>query len=113
MEQGFPQMEGLGRVTIEGQMAGCLVIGAAAGATTEIVSDGETGLLYELGNPEDLADKLIYAEDHPEMMNQIAIAGQERACQVFNVQHYLEELQNIYEQIAEKSTPSENMESCK
>jgi len=31
----------------------------------EIVEDGRTGLLFEPGNPEDLAEKVVWAWRHP------------------------------------------------
>lgn len=41
------ELEGLGRVTIEGMLAGCLVLGRSTGGTLELICDGETGFLFE------------------------------------------------------------------
>lgn len=46
--------EALGRVTIEAMLLGKAVIGANTGGTTELITDGVTGLLYEHGNIKDL-----------------------------------------------------------
>ena len=91
--------EGLGRATIEGQLAGCLVIGAAAGATLELIKDMETGLLYKAGNPEVLADRIVYAIEHTEEMNRIAKAGQEAAKNRFALPQYIDELTQLYREI--------------
>lgn len=91
--------EGLGRVTIEGQLSGCLVIGAATSGTKEIIADGETGLLYEYGNIDDLADKIVYAIQNPEKMNQIAQNGQEMAKNNFDLDSYCGKLFEIYKKI--------------
>lgn len=50
--------EGFGRVTGEAMLAGIPVVGCRSGATSELIQHGETGLLYEPGNPEHLASQL-------------------------------------------------------
>lgn len=50
--------ETFGRVTVEAMRSGLLVIGTNTGATPEIINDGRTGMLYEQGNAESLADKI-------------------------------------------------------
>jgi len=44
------------------------VIASRHGAMAELVQDGITGLLFEPGNAQDLADKLRWAQAHPENM---------------------------------------------
>lgn len=39
--------EGLGRVTIEAMLAGCLVLGKNSGGTAELIQDGVTGYLFD------------------------------------------------------------------
>jgi glycosyltransferase involved in cell wall biosynthesis len=51
-------MEAFGRVTVEAMQLGRPVIGARSGGTTELIRDGETGLLFEVANPTDLAHKI-------------------------------------------------------
>jgi glycosyltransferase involved in cell wall biosynthesis len=50
--------EAFGRVTVEAMKLGKPVIGAAAGATAELVRPGWNGLLYRSGDPEHLAEKI-------------------------------------------------------
>ena len=50
--------EAFGRVTIEGMFTGKPVIGAKSAATAELIKDGVNGLLYEPGDPKDLANKM-------------------------------------------------------
>lgn len=47
--------EPFGRVTIEGMLAGEIVIGANAGCTNELIQDRGTGFLFKPGDDEDLA----------------------------------------------------------
>ncbi len=51
-------MEAFGRVTVEGMLSGLCMIGANSGGTAELIEDGVTGLLFEPGNPNDLAEKI-------------------------------------------------------
>lgn len=60
--------ENFPRTIVEAFACGLPVIASRIGALADIVTDGETGLLFEPGNPRDLADKLAWAQAHPEQM---------------------------------------------
>lgn len=60
--------ENFPRTIVEAFACGLPVIASCIGALADIVRDGETGLLFEPGNPRDLADKLAWAQTHPEQM---------------------------------------------
>jgi glycosyltransferase involved in cell wall biosynthesis len=61
--------ETFGRVAIESFAKGTPVIASRIGALAEVVSDMRTGLLFEVGNAEDLANKLKWCFDHPVELN--------------------------------------------
>lgn len=67
--------EPFGRVTVEAMRQQLLVIGSASGATKELIDDGQTGLLFKAGSPEELALKIGFAADHPEESHRMAMAG--------------------------------------
>lgn len=94
--------EAMGRVTVESMMAGCLVVGADAGATPELVRDGETGLLYRAGDPSSLADRVEWAASNPERAREIAARGQRWAVTdpAFDRAAYADKMTNLYEEIA-------------
>lgn len=69
------KMEAFGRVTVEGMLSGMMMIGADSGGTSEIISDGKTGFLYEVGNLEDLAEKIVIAYNDRGLMRNIAEKG--------------------------------------
>lgn len=94
--------EGLGRITIESMLSGALTIAADAGATKEIVIDGQYGLLYESRNPKDLADKIIYAIEHQDKMKEIAMQSQAYAKEKFSVKAYADKILSIYDTIMRK-----------
>ncbi|MDP3817740.1 MAG: glycosyltransferase family 4 protein [Methylotenera sp.] len=60
--------ENFPRTIVEAFACGLPVIASRIGALAEIIVDGTTGLLFESGNAQDLAEKLIWAEAHPDEM---------------------------------------------
>lgn len=60
--------ENFPRTIVEAFACGLPVIASRIGALADIVRDRETGLLFEPGNPQDLADKMAWAQGHPEEM---------------------------------------------
>lgn len=97
--------EAFGRTTVEAQMAGCLVIGADTGATPELIRDGVTGWLYQQGNYEELADKIIYAVKHPDQSRAMALTGQKYACATFTKERNAFEILRIYKEILHDNEP--------
>lgn len=61
-------LEPFGLVMIEAFANGLPVIASRRGAPADIIEDGQTGLLFEPGNAEDLAAKLRWAAAQPETM---------------------------------------------
>ena len=57
--------ETFGLVIIEAYSRGVPVVASNLGVTPELVSDKQTGLLFEAGNARDLADKARWLWDHP------------------------------------------------
>ncbi|CDE81775.1 glycosyltransferase [Ruminococcus sp. CAG:353] len=67
--------ETFGRVTVEGMRSGLAVIGSNTGGTKEIIDDGNTGLLYQQGNPIDLANNIEKLYLDRNYMDQLAKNG--------------------------------------
>ena len=63
--------ETFGLSIIEAFACGVPVIASNLGAMQEIVNDGETGLLFRPGDPEDLADKVAWAWSHAHDMERL------------------------------------------
>ena len=57
--------ENFPRTIVEAFSSGLPVIASRIGALAEIVTEGRTGLLFEAGNPADLAAKMAWALAHP------------------------------------------------
>ena len=73
-----------------------LVIGANTGGTVELITDGETGLLYQQGNAESLADKIEYAVFNSEQMKEIAKRSKEYALKHFSIERVCDEILELY-----------------
>ena len=84
--------EGFGRVTVEGMLAGKVIIGARSGATTELVQDGVTGLLYALGAYKELAQKIEYVFNNPAQAKLMGNNAKEWASAKFSQERYGDDL---------------------
>lgn len=93
------RLEGMGRVTVESMLEGIIVVGAASGATTELIVDGENGYLYEAGNYTELADKIEYIVNHPEKKKQIENRARECARKKFNTEYINGQIREIYKEV--------------
>ena len=92
--------EGLGRTTVESMLSGALTIAADAGATPEILTDQQHGLLYESGQAEKLADCIEYALLHKKEMQDMAGKAREYAAARFAPDRYAEKILQLYEKTA-------------
>lgn len=91
--------EAFGRVTVEAMLSGMLVVGSNSGGTSEIITDHETGFLYEPGNVDDMVETLKFALEHPDEVAVIAEAGREYARQKFDAERNAREIYELYEHI--------------
>ncbi len=69
------RFEAFGRATVEAMMNGCLVIGANAAGTGELIQDGKTGLLYPYGDVDALIERIRFALENKAQTRKIARAG--------------------------------------
>ena len=91
--------EGFGRVTIEAMLSGRPVIGASNGATGELIQDGVTGLLYNPGNHDELADKIQYLHENPEKRLKLGAAARIWAAYRFTQERYAKEVFNLLKKV--------------
>lgn len=71
--------EAFGRVTVEYMLSNLLAIGADCGGTSEIISNGVTGLLYKEGDYLHLAQSIDWAINNTQAANEIIRAGNDKA----------------------------------
>ncbi|MBI4641066.1 MAG: glycosyltransferase family 4 protein [Candidatus Tectomicrobia bacterium] len=96
--------ETFGRVAIEAFACGVPVIASRLGAMAEIVEEECTGMLFNPGNPQDLADKIRWAANHPEA---IACMGK-NARQIFEEKYTSEKNYKMLLDIYERAIRWEN-----
>lgn len=77
------QSEAFGRVTIEGMLSHMAMIGARCAGTNELISHGETGFLYELGNSQELAKQIVELCQNNTLRTTIAEKGYQFAKERF------------------------------
>ena len=89
--------ENFPRTLVEAFACGLPVIASRIGALAELVRDGETGLLFEPGNPQDLAAKLAWAKSHPETMMEMGHKARSQYLAEFSAEVNYRILMDIYE----------------
>lgn len=88
--------EAFGRVTVEAMQAGLVVIGANTAGTAEIITNNESGFLFESGCANDLADKIkrVY-ENRNDLYrirkNALAVASR------FSISNCTQQIEKVYE----------------
>ena len=75
--------EGLPTVVLEGHAAGKPVIGAAATGIVDLLTDGETGLLFPVGDASALANAIARLIDDKALAKKLALAGQQQVKRKF------------------------------
>ncbi len=81
--------EAFGRVAVEALAVGCPVIASDAGGLPEIVTDGETGLLYPPGDVDALAAQISRLAGDPALYAALSRQGIESVYARFGLQGYV------------------------
>jgi L-malate glycosyltransferase len=94
--------EAFGLVLIEAMRAGVAVVGVNAGGVPEIIDDGQTGLLFDWGNADQLASQLELLYKNPAQKNSLAQAGKKKADEVFNSESHFRNLEGLFLELIRK-----------
>ncbi|MFC0397034.1 glycosyltransferase family 4 protein [Paraburkholderia rhizosphaerae] len=92
--------EPFGRVIVEGMLARRPVIAARAGGVTEIIHDGENGLLCEPGDARALADRLVELRSNRTLREQLVMRGYQTATDSFGTTAYVDGVEQILKRVA-------------
>jgi glycosyltransferase involved in cell wall biosynthesis len=92
--------EGLPNVVLEAMQFGKPVVATAAPGTTEVVVDGETGLLVPVGRPPALAQAIRTVIDDPELARRLGEAGRARIEATFRADQMVDRFAALYESLA-------------
>ncbi|HKI44161.1 MAG TPA: glycosyltransferase family 4 protein [Balneolales bacterium] len=100
------QVEGFGIVYLEANACGKPVIGSRSGGIPDAVMDGETGLLVDEDNPDQLAEAMKQLLDNPDFAERLGLQGLQRvvddlnwdaiAKRIFNKIDYIANMENKF-----------------
>ena len=91
--------EAFGMATVEAMKLGKAVVGADSGGTTELIRDGETGLLFRTGDPQDLAAALERLHHDRELVRRLGASARAWATSTFTRERYVTELLEAFEEV--------------
>lgn len=90
------KFEGFGIVIIEAMAAGVPVIGSNVDAIPEIISDEKSGLLFNAGDPQDLAENILLLLKDKNLANQFAAQAEKQVQEKFTIMKMVTELDKVY-----------------
>lgn len=91
--------ESFGLVPLEAMACGVPVIGTNSGGIAEVVEDGVSGYLCEVGDIENMAARAIDLLTHPEKSREMGRRGRERASARFSRDPIIDQYEALYEEI--------------
>ena len=106
--------EPFGNVTTEAMMRGTAVVASAVGAQPEIIGEAEPrpGMLIPPGESTALAAALVPILQQKSLAEAMGAAGRQRAIAEFSETQCVENFLNLYNEIKQESTASENLIQC-
>ncbi|WP_017728002.1 N-acetyl-alpha-D-glucosaminyl L-malate synthase BshA [Halalkalibacterium ligniniphilum] len=93
------EKESFGLVALEAMACGVPVIGTRIGGIPEVVADGETGFICELGDIEVIAKRALQLLKNRDLHQQFAQASEARAKSVFHSQQIVQQYEELYHQV--------------
>jgi glycogen synthase len=95
--------EPFSRIVLEGMISGLVVVATPTGGTTEILKDGENGLLFAPGDAEDLAQKIVSLAIDPELRRSLATVGRQTVSEGFTMTKMIDEIEGYLQEVARVS----------
>lgn len=93
----FPsKYEGFGGPPAEAMACKCAVVGNKVGALPDFAIDGETAILCNPDNPEELLNGVKFLLNNPDELKRISIAGYEYVRKKLDFERALDELENLF-----------------
>jgi glycosyltransferase involved in cell wall biosynthesis len=94
--------EGFPTVLLEAMSHGLPVVCSRIGGLPEIVEDGITGLLYEPGDANELADRIRTLWQNPDLCKKLGEGGRKKVQKDYAADRLLDRLMGIYEKVIKK-----------
>lgn len=96
--------EPFARVVLEGMVSGLVVVATPTGGTTEVLTDGENGLLFAPEDADGLAQKIICLAADPRLRRRLALAGQQIVVERFTKTKMMDEVESYLQEIFQSSS---------
>jgi glycosyltransferase involved in cell wall biosynthesis len=94
--------EALSNSLMEAMACGCCAMASRVGGNPELVDEGKTGLLFELGDARGLAGQLRRLIEQPQLRLAMAAAGAEKLSRHFSIEASSNRMQQIYDEFLRK-----------
>jgi glycosyltransferase involved in cell wall biosynthesis len=96
--------EGLGRAMTEAMLLGKPVVVPDIYGIPEIVHPDQTGLLFPVGDVDQLATHLCYLLQHPEERQRLGENAKQLTRQLFDADHMVQQIEQIYNRLLSSKT---------
>lgn len=93
--------EPFGRVIVEAMACSRAVITTAVGGAAELINAGHNALAFRMGDPADLAQRIIQLAGNAELRKQLGAVGRKTVVEKFDRQRLGSQLTGIYRQVVE------------
>lgn len=90
--------EGMSNALLEAMSVGIAIVSSDTGAASEMIAHGESGLIYETGDIQGLANRLDAVMTDEDLRRRLAAGAHKRAAQ-FSVDRVVDQLEKTYRQI--------------
>lgn len=96
------QREGFGLVAAEAMLHRLPVIATRVGGLQNVVVDGETGILIQPHQPQEIAEAIKKIYDSVDLLKTYAVKGYRRAMDNYTEKRYVNDVINLYQELIEK-----------
>jgi len=93
--------EGMPNVILEAMVYGIPVIVTSVGGVIELIKDNENGMTVEYGNPNALAEKILYCINNKTEIQKMALKSKEYV-KKFSIDNMINNIQTLYRELYEK-----------